>query len=862
MNMTPQMRPQPVAFQRNPTPDTQRTYQDRFETTSQAEPPQRESQTMRFFDGVITGSIALLFFGLPVFFTGNTLQGLAFEKQLFFYILVLLAVVSWALKGMIVGGIKIRRTFLDIPIAAFFGIYLVSALLSVDWWRSFWGGFGDPSRGMLNVLAMILSFYLILSHFQPKRFYLWLGSLVASSFVLTLWSYLVFLGVHFLPASVEKYAPVSLLGTTRALAFFLAAITPLIIVSMTQIPKKNLSMKILTVFLGVVLLATITLLAPLYNFVPWPAVLVGLGVYVIFILAQVVRPGENWTWLPLATLILVFFVMMSGEMNFFKINPPIETSPSIALSWVIAKESVKNSFFFGSGPGTFAYDFSLYRPVEYNYNIQALSQFRFAQGQGIFFEALPTIGVFGTFFLVVLVLTLVSFGFYVLSHNKDYNKVYSLSIWSTLLILVVGAFLVPLNSSLVALSALIIALALGSLLWESRIEPSYWQLSMRVSPKFALVSAFVLLVASAGTIFLFAFIGKAFIADILASKAVTDVQKSGEDRIATDRMRRAMTLMPKESQYKVVLAQVYLSLATLEVNKPTDKRNLTNLTSYVNAATDLLASAQEASPKDIGTRESLAQVYESKIVLAGPTKELLDPLQAAYEQAMALEPNNPIFPLKLGQVHESRASILKDVEQKAELQKAKDYFQQSIDKQSTFAPGYLNMALVKELMGDSRDGSIDLLRKALGYDSQSVDIAYHLGRMYRLRGSADDLKQAEDIFNALLRINDKNQNVRINLGLLYEATKRPTDAIKQYQTILDAVTGDDDTAKSTRKQLQTLIDNVHAGKSNLISDTKSAPSAGTSIPKLPPPTEATPASQSPLTEPQTTTENPAATPIP
>jgi tetratricopeptide (TPR) repeat protein len=817
---------------------------------------------MRFFDGVITASIALLFFGLPIFFTGTTLQGLAFEKQLFFYFLVLLAVVSWVLKGMIVGGIKIRRTFLDVPIALFFAMYLISALLSVDWWRSFWGGFGDPSRSVLNVLAMILSFYLILSHFQPKRFSLWLGSLVASSFVLTLWSYLVFLGVHFLPASVEKYAPVSLLGTTRAMAFFLAAIIPLIIVLMTKIPKKNLLMKSATVALGVGLLAVITLLAPLYNFVPWPAVLIGLGIYVIFILAQVVRPGENWTWLPLATLILVFFVVMFGEVNFFKVNPPIETSPSTTLSWVIAKESVKNSFFFGSGPGTFAYDFSLYRPVEYNYNIQALSQFRFAQGQGVFFEALPTIGVFGTFFLMILVLTLVSFGFYVLSHNKDYNKVYSLGMWSTLLILVVGAFLVPLNSSLVALSALIIALALSVLLWESHVEPSYWQLSMRVSPKFALVSAFILLVASAGTIFLFAFIGKAFIADILASKAITDVQKSSEDRIATDRMNRAMTLMPKESQYKVVLAQVYLSLATIEVNKPSDQRNLTNLTSYINAATDLLQTAQEASPKDIGVRESLAQVYESKIVLAGPTKELLDPLQAAYEQAMALEPNNPVFALKLGQVHESRASILKDAEQKAELQKAKDYFQQAIDKQNTFAPGYLNMALVQELQGASRDGSIDLLRKALGYDPQSADIAYHLGRMYRLRGNTDDLKQAEDIFDALLKINDKNQNVRINLGLLYEATKRKDDAIKQYQTILDSVTGNDDSANATRKQLQTLIDNVQAGKSNLVGDTKPTANPAPTIPQPTPTPELPTSATLPATEPQNQPVVPATTPLP
>ncbi|MEI8104146.1 MAG: hypothetical protein WCG84_04580 [Candidatus Moraniibacteriota bacterium] len=797
------------------------------------------SKTVRFFDGIITSSIGVLFFGLPLFFTGGTLQGLAFEKQLFFYFLVLLGIVAWVLKGMIVGELKIRRTFLDIPIALFFSWYLLSAVLSIDRWRSFWGSFGDPSRSVLNVLAMVLAFYLVLSHFQPKRLYLWLGALVASSGITVVWSYLVFMGVHFLPTSLEVYAPVSLLGTTRALAFFLAAMIPLFIVSLMKLSAGGKVSKVFSVVLSIVLLATLALLAPLYHFVPWPAVLIGLGVLVIFILAKVVQPSENWVWLPLVVLGVVFFIVVFGEINFFKVNPPVEASPSTELSWVIIKDSLKSNFFFGSGPSTYAYDFSLYRPVAYNYNIQALSQFRFSQGQGILFEFLPTIGVIGSFFAMILVLMLVSFGFYVLSHNKEYNKEYSLGFWSTILILAVGAFIVPINSSLVALSALIIALGLATLVWESRLEDRSWNLSLRVSPKFALVSAFILLVASAGTIFLFAFIGKAFAADVFAEKAVVSLQKTGNSQSANDYMSRAMNLMPYESQYKVVLGQMYLSLATAEVNKAPDQRNLSNLTNYINGATQLLESAQQSSPKDIGVQESLAQVYESKIVLAGPSNELLDPLQKSYEQALVLEPNNPVFFLKLGQVHESRASILKDAELKAELQKAEDYFQQAIDKQSTYSPAYLNLALAKEMAGESKSASIDLLKKAASYDQQNTDIAYQLARMYRLRADGDDLKQAESIFLALLKLDPKNQNIttvqniHINLGLLYEAMKRNTDAITQYQAVLDSVTGSDDTVTATRKQIQTLIDNVKAGKGNLSANT--APAA-TSVPVATPPT--------------------------
>ena len=94
--------------------------------------------------------------------------------------------------------------------------------------------------------------------------------------------------------------------------------------------------------------------------------------------------------------------------------------------------------------------------------------------------------------------------------------------------------------------------------------------------------------------------------------------------------------------------------------------------------------------------------------------------------------------------------------------------------------------------------------------------------MLRLRGGDGDLKQAEGIFDALLKNDDKNQNVRLNLGLLYEATNRKDDAVKEYQALLDQVMGSDDASVGIRKQLQALIDNVRGGKSNLDTTTKAS----------------------------------------
>ena len=781
------------------------------------------ARVIRFMDGVVTWSVTALFFGLPIFFAGVTLQGLAFEKQMYFYFWALLGVVSWVLRGMIAGELRIRKTFLDLPITLFFIAYLVSAMFSVDLWRSFWGSYNDPSRGVLGLMALILVFYLILSHFTPKRLVWWLGGLLLSATLVIIWSVLVFLNIHFLSADMDRIAPISLLGTVKGLALVLAAMLPLFSVAVIRLQDAGRLARWMAVPLGLAMLGIVALFFPLNGFMEWYVVMPGFALLVIFVLAKIVRPRGAWAWLPFGVLTLMFVAFIFGEANFARIQLPAEASPAPELSWHIAKESFNNNMLLGSGPGTYSYDFSLYRPAEYN--AQFVSQQRFFQGRGLPFEIVPTIGVFGTFFFLVALLALASLGFYLISHGQEHNKIYSIGFWSSIVILVGGLFLMPVISALTSLTVLVVALGLAVLFWESQIEATFWRLSLSVSPKFALVSAFILLVASAGAVFLFVFIGKAFVADVLAGRAVADAQASGNADVATGRLTQAMKFMPYESQYKVVLAQLYLSLANTEANKPENDRDLAGLADYINAATKLLEGAAQNSPRDIVVQESLAQAYESKLVLAGATNAILDPLQAAYERASALEPSNPVFSLKLGQVHESRASLLKDAEQRAELQKAKELFQQAIDKQKSYAPGYLNLALIEEAMGDPQDTIIDTLKQATTYDPKNADIAYHYARLLRLRGGDDDLKRAENIFNSLLALNGKNQNARLNLGFVYEATKRKDEAVKQYQTLIDQVTGSDDASANIRKQLQTLIDNVHAGKSNLVSDTKAAGAA-------------------------------------
>jgi len=67
---------------------------------------------VRLLDGIVKFSIFAILFGLPLFFTNLTFQGVAFEKQIYFYFFILSGLVAWVSKGLISEAIKIRRTLI------------------------------------------------------------------------------------------------------------------------------------------------------------------------------------------------------------------------------------------------------------------------------------------------------------------------------------------------------------------------------------------------------------------------------------------------------------------------------------------------------------------------------------------------------------------------------------------------------------------------------------------------------------------------------------------------------------------------------------------------------------------------------
>lgn len=798
--------------------------------------PVKENISIGFFDKLIPVAMFMLALGLPIFFTGLSLQGIALDRQIYFYFWLMLGLVAWVSLGVIKGEFRVAKTPLDIPILIFLATYGISALFSVDKWHSLVGFFGDPSRGFLPVMALIIAYYFFFTHFTPKRFALMAGAFFFSSFIVVLWTICVVRGWHFMPTAWEQYAPLSLLGSVSALGAYFAMLLPLILTGLFQTSKMQVKLwqYIVRGVLSVMLLAILFLAIALYSYIPWVALFAGMGFFLIFILAQVVRPGDQWVWLPMLVFVFTLSILMmyqgSASATFSKARLPVEVAPNLSLSWDIAKGALKENFLIGSGPATYGYDFSLYKPETFNQT--PFYTVRFYEGSSAIFETLTTIGAVGMISFVIVVLSFVSIGLYLLTREREQNKILSLALWSSSIIFVILAFTVRINGPTILIGAIISFLALRVLLWESQSEQKWLNLSFKATPKFALTLAFLFMVVSAGVAAVFVFMGKVYMADIYAGSAVRAASPSVDGSL-TD-LNRAIGYYPKESRYYTRAGHESLALALIEMNKPEGERNTDLARQFSLNAANVVTRGSELMPKDVAAMESVGVVYEN---LSSFATDSLPKAKEYYENAQALDPKSPLLLLKIAQMDKALADQKGPGEEsKALLLDAENRLNQAIELKGDFAMAYYTLAVVKSANKDL-DGAIDAATKAVARDQKNLTFLYNLGLLFQARDKGDDLDKTEQIFKAILGANDKLVDVRASLGVLYEKKKNMPEAIKSYEKALESIPADNPSVSNLRSQVQKMLDTVKGGGTNI---GKPAPQAAAPEANTPAPEAMTP----------------------
>lgn len=738
-------------------------------------------------------SMYLIAFLLPIFYLPFTAEVIEINKQFLLYFLVIVALVSWLMGGIMDKKLSFVRTSLEIPLAIFLAITFISTLISVDRRVSFWGDYRSLSFGMVPLLFYTLLFVLALNTINTvKRLKTMLVGVTTTGGLSALYFILHFAKV--LPiASLVKYMPAwntvaslnSMFGLFMVLCFC---------VSFTFLMLKSTEPKEM-IFWGIIALLSLATIALIAFKSVW--LMLVAGIFLLLVLAISILEHMRLVYVSVAFSVFVVAVLFAvlGTPKIMQANLPTEVSLSGGLSWEITTTALSDNlkqFALGTGPGTFFYDFSKFRPSSFNQNF--LWSVRFSKPIGTMFDILATTGLLGGLSFLIIALLMLGILFIIwlsVAHFKIRKSRLGAAVslegeetWHRsgeaninlfgIFIAIAVAWTLLLVSSFVAnfstvhwvLFFLLLAMIynVAHLLKAITLEATVIQL--KVSPQYTLVTSFAFILIFTGLILISIFISRFYTAEVYYAKGA-EAAGRGDLGGVTGYLGRAVKLNSNRAKFHLDLSQAYITRGSIELNKNNPDQNL--ISNALGGAVDEAKLATSLSPNSVDTWEFLAQMYANAQTLAPEANRFR--IQA-LEKAIELEPTNPSLHLSMAQARLTAQDV----------QAADKSVSEALKLKSDYAAAYYLRGTIGELKNNI-GGAIEDFATALSLSPKDATVAFNLGRLYYNRAQGDDLARAEQLFLYAIQLNSNYADALWSAGLLYERKGQTGKALEYFRKV-------------------------------------------------------------------------------
>jgi cytochrome c-type biogenesis protein CcmH/NrfG len=255
-----------------------------------------------------------------------------------------------------------------------------------------------------------------------------------------------------------------------------------------------------------------------------------------------------------------------------------------------------------------------------------------------------------------------------------------------------------------------------------------------------------------------------------------------------------------------------MALANGEAAKGEDIRDINKIQQYLNNSIAASIQSKNMSPNDVSAVELLALIYENAALYVPDSLKLAED---NYTRALELEPHNPVYYVKLGQIKIGMAASMKTTEEKKKLVgEAKDLFQKAIDEKNNYDSGYYQIALSYEALSDL-DKAIENGAQAVQINPRNANYLLAMGRMHQARNKGEDMKKAEGFYKGVVALNDNDINGHFYLGLFYEKNKNKEGAKAEYKKVISLIEeSENEGNEGTMDQLRKMIDNADKGIAN------------------------------------------------
>ena len=715
-----------------------------------------------------------LVFLLPIFFLPLTLNVLDLNKQILLIILVSLAFLSWLVKILISDKVEFNFSFLNVPVLIFFLIYGLSTIFSQWRYSSFWGLPLNVGQGFLTLFYFLAFYFLIANVFTKKKEIFWLLFLsVISGALAALFSIFQIFGKFFLPWDFARISSFNTIGTLNSLSIFVAFLLPLAI-ALTFLAERLIK-RILTISILIFLL----LLILVNSWTAWIVLILGISILFIFGIFNLKKTGQaNLIWLPMLLLIISLFFLV---FRISLIQIPIEVLPTQRTELNIAKSVLSKNFFLGTGPTTFIFSYSKFKPVEVNQTI--FWNIRFSSGASEILDKLITTGILGISALFFIFGISFWLGLKYLKGKTAFSKKSKPGSESTLLLgkdlllplgvfssfsgLVFSQFLYPSNLTYLGFFWLLLGVFVA-------LSPKIKSWVFKSPPLFLIGLSVLIFILVIG----FSFAGfRHYLAEMKYLQGL-EAWRRGQVDQAIDYLKRSIDLNPSLDSYWRDLSQLYL--VRLNEILPGVDLSSEEIGNLVSNMLDSSKRATEISPQNVANWNVRAFLYRN---LIGPVKGAEDWALRNLKKAADLEPKNPYIFTEIGKIYFIKADIssqLENVEDETlNLAQAQENFQKALELKSDYAPAHFQIAMIYVRQGKTKEAieKLEMTKLVTPFD---IGLAFQLGLLYyndnQLNKALAELEQA-------VSIDENYSNARYFLGLIYDQEGKKDKAIEHFERI-------------------------------------------------------------------------------
>jgi tetratricopeptide (TPR) repeat protein len=748
-------------------------------------------------------------FLIPLFFLPFSFEAFEFGKQILLWLLTGLAAALWLIKTFAVDKkIIYQRTPIDLPILIFLIFWAVSAVFSIDRFSSFFGYYGRFTDAWFTSAALAL-FYFLASQAIVKEqivkffnLFVWSGVLVLAAGLAALSGLTLKLpGAPAFLNIVRSYSFNPFGGASESLALFAAVVLVLTVALYSygiKGEKKSLRFNLKYHLLAILAILNLVLI----NFsLSFAAVIFGSAAIFCFALYAAYLDREEKASLVeiaitpalvlfIAAILFLFVGSGPGGLDIhkfiFQTGVPKEiTLPAREANAVVLK-SVKNNPLFGSGPGTFAYNFSAFRPA--GFNGSQFWQLRFDKAPMQVMELLATVGILGilSYLAMVGIFLFVSFVFLknmFRAPSAESYFAFGCSFAGFVLFVIQALYLV--NTALLFVFWLM--LALGFISWRFTYGKifSVKEVDLRAHKEIAsVIYTFVFTV-----ILLWLWLSYTQIKFCLADFNYNNFRLTGERAY----LAAAVKQNPARLNYHLALAKDYLSEVKNDIilfGSPDqaaglDSARKTKLQTNIQLAIKEGEAATTAAPNSVMAWELLGSIYRDIRQIAVGS---LEPAIRYFKKASDLEPANPVLLTELGKLYLENNKT----------NEAVNAFERAVKLKNDYWEASVGLAKTYDSLGQA-DKALIILEDIISREPQA-EVIYESGRLYYNQGK---LEKAIERFNQAVAARPDYANAIYSLGLAYQKQGDKARAREQFDKILELSPGNE-AVKKTIEELNKI----------------------------------------------------------